>query len=123
MFQSLTGSIHTSARFLSEGIYGLFQSLTGSIHTYMTFIVEQSPGFVSIPHRFNSHFKIILMNFLSLKSFNPSQVQFTLNMEMEMVACWAVSIPHRFNSHLIKSAMATCTAVTFQSLTGSIHTF
>ncbi len=77
---------------------------------------------VSIPHRFNSHFKDIYPVRTSRWSFNPSQVQFTLiattadrkiyvrfnpsqvqftlaELILFPVEVNKVSIPHRFNSH------------------------
>ena len=100
-FQSLTGSIHTIKlcqafmfaivvsiphRFNShsftwtwlEFLRLKFQSLTGSIHTKIS--EEQGEGDygVSIPHRFNSHSCVARFDDQEMKSFNPSQVQFTL---------------------------------------------
>ena len=77
MFQSLTGSIHTSVKVLTlralmnvsiphrfnshinwsaEVIKPIeFQSLTGSIHTKKVEVKDGNQNQVSIPHRFNSH--------------------------------------------------------------------
>ena len=107
---------------LSEGELLRFQSLTGSIHTSAKTGVQIPPAPVSIPHRFNSHFAGLgiisirgspfqsltgsIHSFLrtsvlsSKRGFNPSQVQFT---PVQAV-----------NENGIK--------VKFQSLTGSIHT-
>ena len=77
-----------------------FQSLTGSIHTLINcYVVLPTPA-VSIPHRFNSHFKKLFVALILI----------------------FVSIPHRFNSHPAFLSSFTVTRVPFQSLTGSIHT-
>ena len=98
-FQSLTGSIHTPYQVSSEFFSMVFQSLTGSIHT-----------------------KITLMNFLFLKSFNPSQVQFTPNQNFQVA-----EIYHSFQSltgsiHTETIEIGLNNNRLFQSLTGSIHT-
>jgi hypothetical protein len=122
-FQSLTGSIHTGNVCVYDESSWWFQSLTGSIHTLTFFIFlhlfsesfnpsqvqftrlqkrisSERLNFVSIPHRFNSHIKIVIV--------------------YAKQTC--VSIPHRFNSHtpLVKELNNFFTL--FQSLTGSIHT-
>ena len=99
IFQSLTGSIHTSLnlppptqnwivsiphRFNSHSklpdcqiAFLEFQSLTGSIHTKGLKIVWVISSKVSIPHRFNSHRSITFAERKHARRFNPSQVQFT----------------------------------------------
>ena len=101
----------------------MFQSLTGSIHTSSCGIFSLSIILVSIPHRFNSHGTFGRKSLRSLTGFNPSQVQFTLFFidklrlgyfafqsltgsihtekdEHLKVYLFVVSIPHRFNSHV-----------------------
>ena len=121
MFQSLTGSIHTWIGDLRNVEMTPFQSLTGSIHTNTKKQNRRFNNKVSIPHRFNSHFYTVTLPFLQFLRFNPSQVQFTQNLEKEsfllkrsfnpsqvqftlnfnfcLLLQVNVSIPHRFNSH------------------------
>ena len=122
--QSLTGSIHTQFFQFSFLNLQLFQSLTGSIHTPSISRKIDVANSVSIPHRFNSHFDKNFWGPQILKSFNPSQVQFTqkiifiinpsriefqsltgsihtVKQLYKQVCMLLVSIPHRFNSHKI----------------------
>jgi hypothetical protein len=66
---------------------------------YKTWLFSVVFGLVSIPHRFNSHLIFYCTYICPSCSFNPSQVQFT---------------------HLIRLCLKNI--VSFQSLTGSIHT-
>ena len=99
MFQSLTGSIHTDIKMRGFAVKQMFQSLTGSIHTFYH------------------------LNFcFTLHRFNPSQVQFTLNVNGNKQ-----NVNSKFQSltgsiHTGLYALFTSKSELFQSLTGSIHT-
>ena len=82
LFQSLTGSIHTKEKEVIKKKVEMFQSLTGSIHTSCCYCLWSFLLLVSIPHRFNSHFSQSELFMLKKRSFNPSQVQFTLNFQV-----------------------------------------
>ncbi len=121
-FQSLTGSIHTDGldvgRFVDlgfnpsqvqftpiedfENLVAMFQfqSLTGSIHTCECRLLPASVGYVSIPHRFNSHGKTIDERVKELVEFQS----LTGSIHTEKVRTILIGI------------------YLFQSLTGSIHT-
>ena len=99
-----------------------FQSLTGSIHTGLN-ILSGWIETVSIPHRFNSHIEIEIVKVVVIVRFNPSQVQFTL-ISFRRVCM----LMHCFNPSQVQFTLISFNSVggygnSFQSLTGSIHTF
>ena len=124
MFQSLTGSIHTGVKGAGRFVSVLFQSLTGSIHTWHFDERKNFLYYVSIPHRFNSHWvagekaKICLkfqsltgsIHTLSGKIFFSIEELFqsltgsihTYTVGSVILFLHLVSIPHRFNSHFCK---------------------
>ena len=121
-FQSLTGSIHTLDA--DRGWVRLqgFQSLTGSIHTLIGINTLLCHNRVSIPHRFNSHKNDKFLVLYKIICFNPSQVQFTLE-----IMAKASEILIEFQSltgsiHTSDDVDKVNTLLEFQSLTGSIHT-
>ena len=77
-FQSLTGTIHTKKMKKHYIFDEKFQSLTGTIHTRIFLRMYQLWYLVSIPHRYDSHFVLLMVQILKLLCFNPSQVRFTL---------------------------------------------
>ena len=98
-FQSLTGSIHTILYKAKIGAQDLFQSLTGSIHTHRRHQRRYYAVEVSIPHRFNSHSQCITPPPASypFQSLTGSIHTGTLGAGIFFYS--SVSIPHRFNSH------------------------
>ena len=105
----------------NDAIYG-FQSLTGSIHTLENLTDFLETKDVSIPHRFNSHPKMIVIALNSLYVSIPHRFNSHSQAEIQYPIIYVnVSIPHRFNSHT-NGVLLTYTFDEFQSLTGSIHT-
>ena len=123
MFQSLTGSIHTQNFILWTCI--LILRFNPS-QVQFTRSLRYFPGLVepvSIPHRFNSHFKLLSPNiskFIKFQSLTGSI--HTERVFRRYLQSSYVSIPHRFNSHPHWKLMREFFE-RFQSLTGSIHTF
>jgi len=125
-FQSLTGSIHTAVEIKSVDRFTLFQSLTGSIHTPYRTRGWSRRVLVSIPHRFNSHFSllVLLLKLYFLFQSLTGSIHTNLKADMNFIfkefqsltgsihtwdTTWriwrasSVSIPHRFNSHWLIS--------------------
>ena len=102
-FQSLTGSIHTYLNHLSIPL--TFSRFNPSQVQFTPIVIPNKwfHLFVSIPHRFNSHFDFGNRKYLADICFNPSQVQFTLWWANWCRGAQDVSIPHRFNSHFYMS--------------------
>ncbi len=123
----------------------LFQSLTGSIHTSGLTGLNIRRETVSIPHRFNSHYCCSRNCDFEHFGFNPSQVQFThIYYRLVIINYFSfqsltgsihtrdrdeeTKYKQRFQSltgsiHTLNDIEATSDLIKFQSLTGSIHTF
>ena len=99
-FQSLTGSIHTKALFGCKFVRYAFQSLTGSIHTLCP-----------------------LARATSMMCFNPSQVQFTLEVLGNTRSQTFGFNPSQVQFTQFQNKAYFVVSCTFQSLTGSIHTY